>query len=155
MEFAAVLFPFLAIMTAMTETGLMYFSETMMENGVVRASRMIKTGQAQDQKTTISQFKAAVCGGLMAYLDCENRIYVDSKVLANFASADSTPPLDEDGNLQKDQPFQLGGTSQIVQVRAYLPWKRLVTFMPISGTQTADGDMLLSAGALFRNEPFP
>ncbi|ODN65977.1 hypothetical protein A6302_04476 [Methylobrevis pamukkalensis] len=115
----------------------------------------MRTGQAQGENITLGEFKTEVCGGVLAYFDCESKIYIDSRVLASFADADNTVPLDEDGELEPSQSFQLGTTSQIVQVRTFLPWSRMVPLLPVSGTKTSGGDMLLSATSIFRNEPFP
>ena len=46
-EFAMVAPPFFALMMAIFEVGIMLFSEYVIEHGVSKASRMIRTGEVQ------------------------------------------------------------------------------------------------------------
>lgn len=153
-EFAILAFPFLAICGAITETGLMYFTESVLDQSVSDAARLIKTGQAQNNSMSVADFKSAVCDKMFDLFDCSNKIYVDSQVLASFADATTALPLDPDGNLLDSTSFNMGSTSQIVEVRIFLPWTRLFSLLPVSGSAGANGTILLNATAIFRNEPF-
>ncbi|SON58230.1 Flp pilus assembly protein TadG [Hartmannibacter diazotrophicus] len=153
-EFAILAFPFLAFCGALTETGLMYFTESVLDQSVSDAARLIKTGQAQNSSMSVDDFKSAVCDKMFDLFDCSNKIYVDSQVLASFADASTALPLDADGNLLTSTSFNVGSTSQIVEVRIFLPWTRLLGLLPVSGSVGANGTILLNATAIFRNEPF-
>ncbi len=83
-EFAMVAGPFLYLLGFIFETGLMLFSEYVIENGVAQASRMIRTGQVQNQGLTKAQFKTLVCGNLATFLDCNTKLYVDVRQFNTF-----------------------------------------------------------------------
>src|SRR5436853_3683647 len=76
-EFAFVGGPFLYLLCVIFETGLMLFSEYVIENGVADAARMIRTGQVQSGSMSASDFKNVVCGGLASFLQCSSNLYLD------------------------------------------------------------------------------
>ncbi len=157
-EFALVAAPFFYLLLAIFETGLMLFSEYVIENGTAQASRMIRTGQVQDQGLTQEQFKQEVCDGLAAFLDCENRLYVDVQSYTDFASVpSSTNVIGNDDELSEDitlnSNYSPGNELDVVVVRVYYDWK-LFTPGISQLANLANGRRVLSAGAAFRNEPF-
>jgi Flp pilus assembly protein TadG len=155
-EFAFVGGPFLYLLCVIFETGLMLFSEYVIENGIADAARMIRTGQVQAQGMSAADFKTAVCGRLSTFLDCTNNLHVDVRRFTAFADI-ALPPSIKDGELTPDvtsgASFQPGQPMEVVVVRAYYEWK---LFLP-GLSQLANlsgGRRLLTAGAAFRNEPF-
>jgi Flp pilus assembly protein TadG len=155
-EFAMVGGPFLYLLCVIFETGLMLFSEYIIENGVARASRMIRTGQAQISNMSAAQFKTQICGNLAAYLDCTNNLHVDVRKFANFASI-SLPNAYNGKELSADvttsAKFQTGTALEVVVVRVYYEWHLFVPGLSELANLSA-GRRSLSAGAAFRNEPF-
>jgi Flp pilus assembly protein TadG len=155
-EFAFVGGPFLYLLGVIFETGLMLFSEYIVENGVADASRMIRTGQVQAQGMTAADFKNVVCGRLATFLDCANNLHIDVRRFNTFADISLPAPI-KDGELTKDvtkdASFQPGDPMQVVVVRAYYEWK---LFLPGLSqlSNLSGGRRLLTAGAAFRNEPF-
>jgi Flp pilus assembly protein TadG len=155
-EFAFVGGPFLYLLVVIFETGLMLFSEYVIENGVADASRMIRTGQVQAQGMTAADFKNTVCGRLSKFLDCSNHLHIDVRHFTAFSDIALPPPI-KDGELTKevtsDASFQPGEQMEVVVVRAYYDWS---LFMPGLShlSNLTGGRRLLSAGAAFRNEPF-
>jgi Flp pilus assembly protein TadG len=156
-EFAMVAAPFLYLLMAIFETGLMLFAEYIIENGVAKAARQIRTGQVQTQGMSASQFKTLVCGNLAAFLDCDANLNVDVRSFTKFADVDLPAPLNEDGTLSESvtssASFDPGDAMEVVVVRPYYAWK---LFTPgITHLANMAGDKrLLTAGAAFRNEPF-
>ncbi|MGI9382041.1 MAG: TadE/TadG family type IV pilus assembly protein, partial [Methyloligellaceae bacterium] len=53
--------PFFALLFALIEIGLVFFGSFTLENAVEQASRMIRTGQAQQQGFSEDRFKQEVC----------------------------------------------------------------------------------------------
>lgn len=155
-EFALVGGPFIYLLGVIFETGLMLFSEYIIENGVAQAARMIRTGQAQATNMSASDFKAQVCGRLASFLDCNSKLHIDVRRFTAFADVNiPSPTKDQElsDDVTKDAQFQPGGPMQVVVVRAYYEWK---LFMPgISMlANLSGGRRLLSSGAAFRNEPY-
>jgi Flp pilus assembly protein TadG len=155
-EFAMVAGPFLYLLGFIFETGIMLFSEYVIENGVAQAGRMIRTGQVQNQGITKSQFKTIVCGNLASFLKCEEKLHVDVRNFATFAAINLPQPINN-GALSPDvstnSQYNPGARLTVTVVRTYYEWK---LFMPgITLLANIGNDRrLLTAGAVFRNEPF-
>jgi Flp pilus assembly protein TadG len=155
-EFAMVGGPFLYLLCVIFETGLMLFSEYIIENGVARAARMIRTGQVQINNISASQFKTEICGKLATYLDCTNNLHVDVRKFADFSSI-SLPNAFNGQELSTDvttsAKFQPGVALEVVVVRVYYEWDLFVPGLSKLGNLSG-GRRALSAGAAFRNEPY-
>jgi len=155
-EFALVGAPFLYLLCVIFETGLMLFSEYIIENGVSRASRMIRTGQVQINGMTSSQFKNEICGKLADFLDCANNLHVDVRKFSTF-SAISLPNAYNGQELSADvttaAKFQPGVALDVVVVRTYYEWKLFVPGLS-QLANLSGGRRSLTAGAAFRNEPY-
>ena len=154
-EFAIVAPPFLALMLAIFEVGIMLFSEYVIEHGVAKAARMIRTGEVQTANMTVTEFKALVCGNLSGYLDCETNLKVDVRKFVDFDAVSLPPPLGADGEFSEGigGTYEPGAPYEVVVVRVYYAWS---LFMPGMShmSNMSDGRRLLAAGAAFRNEPF-
>ncbi|WP_436643529.1 TadE/TadG family type IV pilus assembly protein [Microbaculum sp. FT89] len=152
-EFALVALPFFAILFAILETALIFFAGQLMETGLADAARLIRTGQAQEQKFDKAKFKEAVCSGVFALLDCDNGLRIDVRKLQNFSTRQPAPIDDEGKFTDDDFVYDPGLGGDIMLVRAFYEWP---TVLPdfISPRNLANGNFLLSAAATFRNEPF-
>ncbi len=159
-EFAMIGGPFLYLLAATFEIGLMLFAEYVIENGTANASRQIRTGEVQTNGVTASDFKQIVCGNIDAFLDCQNRLYVDVRSFTDFSSVpDPIPPAissDSEGTISSASQFDPGEALEVVIVRVYYDWKLFTPNIPGLGqlSNLAGGRRLLSASAAFRNEPF-
>ena len=78
-EFALIAAPFMALIFAILETALVFFSGQALETAVADASRLILTGQAQTQGMSQTTFKDAVCARIFGLFDCQSGVYVDVK----------------------------------------------------------------------------
>jgi Flp pilus assembly protein TadG len=155
-EFALVGAPFLYLLCVIFETGLMLFSEYIIENGVSRAARMIRTGQVQINGMTSSQFKDQICGNLASFLDCKNKLHVDVRKFSNFSGI-ALPNAYNGQELSADvttaAKFQPGVALDVVVVRAYYEWTLIVPGLS-QLANLSGGRRSLTAGAAFRNEPY-
>ena len=155
-EFGMVGAPFLFLMGCIFESGIMLFSEYVIENGVAQAARTIRTGQVQSGEMSQSQFKDLICGRLAEFLECDSKLHVDVRKFTAFK--DVNLPDSTNGDQLSDEvttgaKFEPGGPMEVVVVRVYYEWELTMPGM----TQLANlagGKRLLSAGAAFRNEPF-
>ena len=148
--------PFFALMLAIFEVGIMLFSEYVIEHGVGKASRMIRTGEVQTADMTVTEFKDLVCGNLAGYLDCASNLHVDVRKFADFDAVVLPAPLDADGELSSEvtgDAYDPGEPYNVVVVRVYYSWS-LFTPGLSHMSNMSDGQRLLAAGAAFRNEPY-
>lgn len=155
LEFALVAVPFLLLIFAVIEVGLVYFANFTLENVVSRGARLIRTGQVQTQQFSADQFKTQVCKSLGAPLSCAD-LKLDVRKFTDFSSAELTNPVDGRGNLKSNFSYEPGLGGDIVVVRAFYEWT-LAAKLPkeVGLSNMANGNRLLVATAAFRNEPFP
>ena len=149
-EFGMVAAPFLLLMFAILETALVFFAGQALETAVADSSRLIMTGQAQQQGFNQSSFKEAVCAKVYGLFDCANGVHVDVKTYPAFANINLTPPLDGSGNFNPSMSYQPGGAGDIVVVRLFYQWPIYVALLQ----NMSGNNRLLIATAAFRNEPF-
>ena len=149
--------PFFALMMAIFEVGIMLFSEYVIEHGVGKASRMIRTGEVQAVPMNATQFRTLVCGNLASYLDCETDLHIDVRAFNNFDDVILAAPLTNEGELSAavttNSQFNPGDPTQVVVVRVYYAWSLFAPGMTYMANMS-NGRRLLAAGAAFRNEPY-
>jgi Flp pilus assembly protein TadG len=167
-EFALVAVPFLALLFAILETALVFFAGQSLEASAADSARLIMTGQAQttDYKTgtasgsgwSADDFKKAVCARLSGLFDC-TQLYVSVQTYSDFSSAlpgTSTPLNTTTGKMTVDinnLPYSAGAPGSIVVVQLYYQWPILVSLLN-SHLADINGNRLLVATAVFRNEPY-
>lgn len=154
-DFALVSAPFLALLFAILETGLVFFAGQTLETTASKASRLILTGQAQNQNLSQGQFKTAVCQAASSFFSCDN-IMIDVRTYNDFSSANTSLPVDQNGNLQNNFVYQPGSAGDIVVVRLMYQWPIYVSILGIGSglSNMANGQDLMMATVAFRNEPY-
>jgi Flp pilus assembly protein TadG len=153
-EFAIVAAPFIALVFAIIETALIFFSGQALETAVADSARLIMTGQAQSQGLTQSGFKSAVCAKIFGLFDCLNGVYVDVKTFTNFASITMPTPVDTSGNITNSWQFAPGGPCDIVVVRLFFQWPTWTAPLNFNLSNMSGNKRLLIATSAFRNEPY-
>src|SRR3954447_25758097 len=128
-EFGLVAAPFLALVFAIMETALIFFSGQALETAVSDSARLIMTGQAQSQGFDQAAFKTAVCAKIYGLFDCQNGVYVDVKKYSSFGSISMTSPVDANGNLVNNFGYDPGGPGDIVVVRLFYQWPVYVSLL--------------------------
>ena len=154
LEFALVAVPLILLLLASLQVGLVFFANFALENATAQGARLIRTGQAQNQKFDATTFKNEVCKHLSAMLSC-GKLMVDVRRFDNFSKSELTNPLDSNGNMKSSFSYDPGVGGDVVVVRAFYPWD-LPASMPslINLSNMKDDNRLLIATAAFRNEPF-
>ncbi len=153
-EFAIIAMPFILLLLAVLEVGLVYFANFSLENAAAQGARLIRTGQAQTQSFDAAKFKTEVCKYIAPPVTCSG-LKLDVRHYANFSGAgsDLTNPLDSSGNLKTNFSYDPGAGGDVVVVRAFYEWAlKLPT--EISFGNMKNGDRILVATVAFRNEPF-
>lgn len=155
-EFAIVAMPFLVLSIGIIEVGLAHLANRMLDNAVVSASRLIRTGQASDGAITKDQFKEQICDFMPAFMCSLNRITMEVTTYDDFEAAKDLESLyDEDGNLKDDEDtgFDPGGATSIVAVNVIYDWPMMTSLLSLDAAD--DGNVRhLSSTMVFRNEPW-
>ena len=160
-EFALIAPVFFLLLFAIFETGMLFFADMTLENGVATTARLIRTGQAQTSAMTQAQYRTALCNEISFLLSCNaSQLYIDVRSFTNFNGANYPQALNNgilNPNLNSWQPggsSQVVGQNPIVLVRVFYEWP---LFTPLFGAYFANmaGNVrLLSASRAFKNEPF-
>ncbi len=168
---------FIAIMMLIFESGVMLFTEYVLQTSVQEAARIVRTGQAQTANMTASTFKTEVCKLAKFVSDCEGKVTVYMRPRNTFTELaasipsyiDIGPEPDAFGNpTPKPQPFNCGTAKQAVALIAtydyyfYVPFMKGWDFTSLGGGvwsgfgNVFQGDAKrLVAFSIFQNEPFP
>lgn len=152
-EFSLVALPFFSLMFAIFDSSLIYFSTSVLENGVNSAARLIRTGQAQTASLTQAQFRQLVCNNITPLLGCDGRLMLDVRKYSSFGNIASPPALDANGNFTNNTQFQAGAAGDVIVVRAFYAWP---IFSPTGWVfSNMNGhNRMISASTAFKNEPF-
>lgn len=162
-EFALISPIFFLLFFGILETALATFANMILENGMKTVARLVRTGQAQNQALTQTQFRQALCDQVSIVLSCDQtRLYVDVRAFSNFAGSGFPPPVDAQGNLiagnvstfQPGQSSQLSTQNSIILVRAFYTWPMFTPLLGQFYANMPNNTRLLTASAAFRNEPF-
>ncbi|MBP1860046.1 TadE/TadG family type IV pilus assembly protein [Rhizobium herbae] len=153
-EFALLALPLFVLIFGIVELSAMFFVNTALDSSVHKNARLIKTGQAAEQKMSLTTFKARVCGDMVYMLNCEKKLLVSATVITDVSTAGGMTPIDSEGNVTVTESFNIGYGSDYILVQAFLPWPPVVNLYSLSSRTLSDGSYLLGASTLFRNEPF-
>jgi Flp pilus assembly protein TadG len=162
-EFGIVIMPFLALLFAIVETALGFWSTQVLETAVANAARTIYTGQFQqanpDPATAASKFRDALCGTraennekAMVLFNCQTAVHIDVR---RFTPGTQPPNVSKEGALDPEAfGYQATGPNDIVLVRVAVELPVFVNILGSGNTSLTNGKRLIMATATFRNEPF-
>ncbi len=153
-EFAMIATPFLALVFAIFELGMMFLVQTTLESSAQVEARTLRTGQFQSAGGSAQSYKDAICANLgWLATDCEANLYVDVRTFSTFGQAQAAWPVTNGVIDPSKLTFQTTSACSIVLARAFYDWTLLAP--DLSGIAHMNGNkVLLSAAAAFRNEPF-
>lgn len=162
-EFALVAGPFFYVLGCICETGLMLFTEYVIQNSVQEASRMVRTGQVSTGDGTLlmtaDDFKNKICEQVNIIVDCAGKVSVYVNSSNDFANltVDMSDPL-EVGKKPDGSPYAVvftpGGELEAATVIATYDWSFAFPFMNFLGNISDGSERRLYGLAIFRNEPF-
>jgi len=155
-EFSLVALPFFAFVYGIILLGMYFFTTFSLENALERASRVIRTGEAQKANMTEVQFKNRVCSFLPTFISCENKLIVSVR---SFSEADLTPPVTRDdclteGSLSDLTTYSPGTANQVVLVTLCYQWDFANKLPFINLSDMNGGARLIQAASIFRTEPY-
>lgn len=160
-EFALVAVPFLALMFAIIETALAFWSATVLDTAVTDASRRIYTGQFQQANATAqpadlpTKFRDEVCKSIVALFSCAS-IKIDVRSYDSFPSQRAALPVTPEGDFDAANfgRYMSPGPNKIVVVRAAVEIPVFVSLLSPKQTNLRNGNRLIMGTATFRTEPF-
>jgi len=155
-EFALVAAPFLALLTAIFQSALVFFAGRVLDETVESASRYILTGQAQTSGMTQAGFKTYVCGQTFALFNCNN-FMINVQNYSSFAAASTTAPtltFDANGNVTNTWSYNAGNPGDIVVVQVMYQWPIVLGPLGFNLSNLANGNRLMVSTVVFKNEPY-
>jgi Flp pilus assembly pilin Flp len=170
-EFAFIVPLFFMMLGIIIETGLMMFTEYVLQTSVQDAARLVRTGQAQDQKLTAAQFKTKICRIAKIIMDCENKVtvYMKSGITFGDLAADTTTYMTVGKKPDGTYPpttFECGKSQEVIQLIATYDWNFQLLYiwnsggvkvgiMDYFGNLNGGKTRRMAGFAMFKNEPFP
>ncbi|AZS20361.1 MULTISPECIES: TadE/TadG family type IV pilus assembly protein [unclassified Caulobacter] len=150
-EFALVAIPFLMLIFAIIELGLVFLVSITLESAVIDAGRTIRTGEVQTAGSDAAAFKTAVCNR-MDWLGsrCTTALRLDVRTFADYSTGTTSAT---NGTVPTTMSWNPGTSGSIVLVRAYYTWP-LITPLLNTGLQTSNGQRIIYAATSFTNEPY-
>lgn len=160
-EFAIVAMPFLFLMFALFELGMVFVVSSTLDDAMSASARTIRTGAAQTAGVaTKEDFRDIVCGKL-SWLgsQCRANLSIDVRTFETFKNQAAPDPIekDKDGKKvfnEKALQFAPGAAEDTVLVRAFYRWKLMSPFLK-GGLERLDGGVaVITAAVTFKNEPY-
>ena len=155
-EFALVAAPFLGLLVGIIQTFLVFFAGQQLETVVNQTSRLILTGQAQDQNMSQSTFATKLCANVKVLFNCAN-LMIDVEAYSLFAAANTASPtltFNAQGQVTNSWNYQPGTAGQIVVVRVMYQWPVFLGPLGLNLSNLSNGNRLIMATAAFKNEPY-
>lgn len=154
LEFSLVIVPFITLLFGIIEATLIFFASSTLENGMDDVARHIRTGQVQAGEMSAEAVRTILCDRVSAILKCSDELIIDVRRFDSFSTVTTGPVLDAGGVLTITPEFDPGGAGDIVLVRVFYVWPVLTPLLDASLSNMDGNNRLLSAAAVFRNEPF-
>lgn len=152
-EFGMVALPFVLMVFSILELGLVFVTDSVLENATIDTGRLVRTGQASAQSMNAETFKTSLCGRMSIFApDCTARATVDVRVIPQFAT---TPPDPMAGGTFDEGvlSYSNGAPGDLVLVRVWYRQPLVTTFLAQGLSRLNDGTAMLTATTAFRNEP--
>lgn len=154
-EFALIATPFFLMLFAILEIGLILVLNSVLENAATDASRLVRTGQAQQTKITREQFRDAFCRNMSVFArDCPERVFIDVRQVASFTNPGVPDPTSGGSFNPAILTYQTGEPGSLMLVRIWYEQPVVSPFLANTLSKLGSGDVLLSTAAAFRNEPY-
>jgi Flp pilus assembly protein TadG len=160
-EFAILSPLFFFMLFALFETGLMLFTEYVLQSSVQEAARIVRTGQAQAASMTVADFKQRVCRLAKGIIDCDGKVTVYLNASNTFTTLNAVTPAATGVGVLPDGTvppvtFVCGQPNQAVALIATYDWQFGVPWvMQYFGNIQGGKARRLTGLAMFKNEPFP
>lgn len=154
LEFAIIAVPFFGLMFGIIEVAIVAWGTYELENATQDAARLIRTGQQSDK----DKIKEEICERTLLLGNCAEKLKLSAVSCRGCSMVLPPNPLSE-GKLNESvfeaDKFSPGGARDVVLVSAFYEWQLVNFITAYSIGNMGNGNRLLQASAVFRNEPFP
>lgn len=152
-EFGMVALPFILMVFAILELGLVFVTDSILENATIETGRLVRTGRASAQSMTAATFKTSLCSRMSIFAsDCTARATVDVREIPQFATVPPDPMAGGTFN-NGVLTYTNGDPGDLILVRVWYRQPLLTTFLAQGLSRMNDGAAMLTATTAFRNEP--
>ena len=147
--------PFFFLIFAVLELGLVFLIDSTLENAVMTASRIVRTGRAETEGVSAAQFKTALCAQMSVFEgDCQSRVDVDVRRMPRFSDGAPASPIQGGELKQSDLQYNTGGPGDLMLVRVWYSQPLVTPFMSQAVSRLNSGAIVISVATAFRNEPY-
>ena len=156
-EFAFIAAPFLLMLMAIVELGMVFVVTTGLDGATSAAAREIRTGRFQQGgKITKANFRDLVCTRMPVFPgSCSSDLYVDVQTFNSFNDLAQDMAQDAATFDPINTCFSPGAARDIVLVRTYYMWPLVTPGIAGAFGNSADGTKrVVTSVAAFRNEPY-
>jgi hypothetical protein len=91
---------------------------------------------------------------MASLFDCANNVYVNVQSYSTFASVNTTSPVTNGVFNTSSMQYNAGGPGDIVIVQVFYQWQIYVSLLDSGLGALKNGNRLLVATSVFRNEPY-
>jgi Flp pilus assembly protein TadG len=159
-EFALLAPPLIFLILASLQLSIIFFAGQYLQSLATRAGREVMTGQVQTAGDTQTQFVATggpVCSAAPTlFFTCSN-IMVDVESASSYSTLNTatlTPTYDSHGNVTNTWAYSPGAPGDIVILRLMYNWPVIAGPLLPGLANQSNGDRLLVATSVFKNEPY-
>ena len=153
-EFALLIGPFLFLLLGLLEVSMQYFIATAMDYSVQKTARLIRTGQAQESNLSLDDLRSTMCEHMLDIFDCTDNSYFSVTELNSLSATSAALPVNGSGDFIDSDIYEVGHGGSYIIVRGYFQFSPLFDIFGAPTPQLANGNRIVAASALFRNEPF-
>ena len=155
-EFAILVTPLVFLILASLQLSIIFFAGQCLQSTAISSARQLMTGSAQQAGLTQAQYQKAVCANAPVLFTCGD-IMVDvqsASAYTSLSTAALTPTYDASGKPTNSWSYSPGAAGDIVILRLMYNWPVVGGPLLPGLANQANGDRLLVATAVFKNEPY-
>jgi Flp pilus assembly protein TadG len=155
-EFAILITPLVFLILASLQLGIIFFAGQVLQSAAITSGRQLMTGSAQQAGLNQTQFQSAVCANAPVLFSC-NSIIVDVESAGSYSSISTTPltpTYDASGNVTNKWAYSPGAAGDIVILRLMYSWPVIAGPLLPGLANQGNGNRLLVATSVFKNEPY-
>lgn len=150
-----VAFPFFFMMFAIMELGLVFITDSVLENATLEAGRLVRTGQAATGNMSAAKFKTELCDRMSIFKnDCPARATVDVREVPQFRNNPPDPLANGSSFDTSGLGYKIGQPGSLILVRTWYAQPLFTPFLKQALSKLGDGNTIMIATTAFRNEPY-
>jgi len=155
-EFAMVAAPFFFMLFAILELGMVFVTDSVLENAMMETGRLVRTGRADVETIDEAEFKEELCGRMSVFAaDCADRANIDVREIPQFRDPTLPDPLEDGETFDESKlDYDIGDPGSLMLVRVWYEQPLITPFLSKSLSELDDRTMLMTVTTAFRNEPY-